>query len=42
MKVSTALNWVIMNSAEFETNITSVERIDEYCKTPHEVTTFDL
>ena len=23
-------------SAEFETNITSVERIDEYCNTPHE------
>ena len=33
---------MVRMSAEFEIVITSVERIDEYCKTPHEVTTSDL
>ena len=37
LNVSQTLNWLVRMSAEFETNITSVERIDEYCHTPHEV-----
>ena len=32
------LNWMVRMSAEFESNITSVERIKEYCQTDnHEV-----
>jgi ABC-type multidrug transport system fused ATPase/permease subunit len=37
LNVSQTLNWLVRMSAEFETNITSVERIKEYCETPHEV-----
>ena len=33
---SQILNWLVRVSANFETNITSVERIKEYCETPHE------
>jgi ATP-binding cassette subfamily C (CFTR/MRP) protein 1 len=36
LKVSQTLNWLVRMSADFETNITSVERIKEYCETPHE------
>ena len=28
---------LVRMSAEFETNVTSAERIEEYCNTPHEV-----
>jgi hypothetical protein len=38
IKMSQMLNWLVRMSAEFESNITSVERIKEYCETPHEVT----
>jgi hypothetical protein len=31
------MNWIVRVSAEFESNITSVERINEYLNTPHEV-----
>ena len=31
------LNYMVRQTADFESNITSVERIDEYCNTPHEV-----
>lgn len=36
LNVSQTLNWLVRMSADFETNITSVERIKEYCETPHE------
>lgn len=36
LNVSQTLNWLVRMSAEFETNITSAERIEEYCNTPHE------
>jgi ABC-type multidrug transport system fused ATPase/permease subunit len=37
LNVSQTLNWFVRMSADFETNITSVERIQEYCETkPHE------
>ncbi len=36
-KFSQTLNMTVRASAEFETNITSAERIEEYCNTPHEV-----
>ena len=31
------LNWLVRMSADFESAVTSVERIKEYCETPHEV-----
>ena len=31
LNVSQTLNWLVRMSADFETNITSAERIDEYC-----------
>lgn len=34
--MSQFLNWLVRMSADFESNITSVERIKEYCETPHE------
>jgi len=37
LNVSQTLNWLVRMSAEFETNITSAERIEEYCHTPQEV-----
>lgn len=37
IKISQNLNWLVRMSAEFESNVTSVERINEYCETPHEV-----
>lgn len=36
LNVSQTLNWLVRMSAEFETNVTSAERIEEYCNTPHE------
>ncbi len=36
LNVSQTLNWLVRMSADFETNITSAERIEEYCNTPHE------
>ncbi|RNA42720.1 multidrug resistance-associated 1 [Brachionus plicatilis] len=36
LNVSQFLNWLVRMSADFESNITSVERIKEYCETPHE------
>lgn len=30
------LNWLVRMSVDFESNITSVERIKEYCETPKE------
>ena len=40
LNVAQTLNWLVRMSAEFETNITSAERIEEYCHTPHEVIIF--
>ena len=37
LNVSQTLNWLVRMSADFETNITSIERIKEYFETPHEV-----
>ena len=37
LNVAQSLNWVVRMSADFETNIISIERIKEYCHTPHEV-----
>jgi ABC-type multidrug transport system fused ATPase/permease subunit len=38
LSVTSNLNWAIRMSAEFESSITSVERIKEYCQTDtHEV-----
>lgn len=39
-KVSGTLHALVRVSAEFESNITSIERIEEYCNTPHEVNNF--
>ena len=39
-KMAINLNWFVRMSAEFETNVTSAERIEEYCNTPHEVFSF--
>jgi len=36
LSVSGSLNWFVTMSSEFESNITSIERIKEYCNTPHE------
>lgn len=36
LNISTILSWFIRFSSEFEANITSIERINEYCNTPHE------
>jgi ABC-type multidrug transport system fused ATPase/permease subunit len=36
MNVSQTLNWLVRMTADFETNIVSVERIKEYCEVPHE------
>ncbi|CAF0941211.1 unnamed protein product [Brachionus calyciflorus] len=36
LNVAQFLNWLVRMSADFESNITSVERIKEYCETPHE------
>nr|QUF59451.1 ATP-binding cassette transporter Abcc1-6-2 [Brachionus angularis] len=36
LNVSQFLNWLVRMSADFESNITSVERIKEYLETPHE------
>ncbi len=33
LNVSSTLNWFVRMSADFETNVTSVERIQEYCET---------
>jgi ATP-binding cassette subfamily C (CFTR/MRP) protein 1 len=33
LNVSQTLNWFVRMSADFETNVTSVERIKEYCET---------
>lgn len=34
------LGHLVRMTAEFESNLTSVERLNEYCKTPHEVNKF--
>ena len=36
-KIAMALNWFVMMSSDFESNITSVERVKEYINTPSEV-----
>nr|QUF59450.1 ATP-binding cassette transporter Abcc1-6 [Brachionus angularis] len=36
LNVSQFLNWLVRMSADFESNVTSVERIKEYTETPHE------
>nr|APD26519.1 ATP-binding cassette transporter subfamily C member 1 X6 protein [Brachionus koreanus] len=36
LNVAQFLNWLVRMSADFESNITSVERIKEYCETSHE------
>ena len=36
LNISTILSWFIRFSSEFEASITSIERIKEYCNTPHE------
>ena len=36
LNVSQTLNWLVRMSAAFETSVTSAERIEEYCNTPHE------
>jgi len=36
LNVSTILSWFVRFSSDFEANITSIERIKEYCNTPHE------
>jgi ABC-type multidrug transport system fused ATPase/permease subunit len=36
MNVSQTLNWLVRMTADFESNIVSVERIKEYCEVPHE------
>jgi hypothetical protein len=36
-KVTLSLIWVIRSFSEFEANLVSVERIQEYCDLPHEV-----
>jgi ATP-binding cassette, subfamily C (CFTR/MRP), member 1 len=36
LNVSQVLNWLVRMSADFESNVISVERIKEYCETPHE------
>ena len=37
-KIAQMLNWLVRMSAEFESNVTSVERIREYIdEIPHEV-----
>ena len=36
LNIANSLSWFVRYSSEFETNITSVERINEYCNTPHE------
>lgn len=35
-QISQTLNWLVRMSADFESNITSIERIREYFETPHE------
>lgn len=46
LNVSQVLNWLVRMTSEFEANITSIERIKEYCNTPHEASwdteNFDL
>ena len=36
LSVSGSLTWFVRQTSEFESNITSIERINEYCHTPHE------
>lgn len=36
LNISQTLNWLVRMSSDFEANIVSVERIKEYCETPHE------
>jgi ATP-binding cassette, subfamily C (CFTR/MRP), member 1 len=36
LSISQMLNWLVRMSADFESNVISVERIKEYCETPHE------
>ena len=31
------LNFLTQNTSELESNIISIERVKEYCQTPHEV-----
>ncbi len=38
LNVTQSLNWLVRMSTEFETNIVSVERINEYSELPIEVT----
>lgn len=40
LTVSQALNFFVKMGAEFEANITAVERIKEYFQIPHEVSDF--
>ena len=37
LNIANSLSWLVRYSTEFEANITSIERINEYCNTPHEV-----
>ena len=36
LNVAGSLSWFVRMTSEFETNLTSIERINEYCNTPHE------
>jgi len=36
-KVTGALNWIVRTSTDLETNIVSVERVNEYCELESEV-----
>ena len=40
LNIATMLSWFVRFSSEFEANITSIERINEYCNTPHEAEWF--
>lgn len=37
IQITAALNWMVRQSSELETNLVSVERVKEYSETPTEV-----
>ena len=39
MQITVALNWMVRQTSELETNVVAVERTKEYTETPNEVST---
>ena len=41
LNIATLMSWIVFNTSQLESNLTSYERVKEYCHTPNEVNNYD-